>query len=454
MKLSAFLLAGFLAFSVVGWTQPAPDSVFIRQIYNTALTESHGMDWLEHLCLRIGHRLSGSPQAAKAVEYGYYLMDSLGLEAEKQPVMVPHWQRGASDHVIATVNGQNKPLHALALGGSVAGQVSGPVIEISNWQDLKNMPPMALQGAIAFFNEPMSPTNLYTFASYGHCVKQRWAGASEAAALGAVGAVVRSLTTRIDTFPHTGSMKYEGQQIPAAAISTADAEWLHLALSSEKSPAISMNLTCQTLPDAPSHNVVGEWKTEGASDRIILVGGHLDSWDVGHGAHDDGAGVMQSLAAVEILRMLGYKPQNTIRVVFFMNEENGLRGATAYAERAAERNEIHLAAIESDRGAFTPRGFHFEGEAQAVAQACSWQPVLEEYGLHDLKKGGSGADVKPLQTEHNLLAGYVPDSQRYFDHHHAATDTFDTVNKREFELGAASLAALIYLIDIGARTAQ
>lgn len=429
------------------------DQQFIAELFNKSLTDCSAYPWLESLCKDIGHRLSGSPQAAEAVEYSYKIMSELGLDVTKQPVMVPHWERGEKEIAFfAADKGEKKLVNVCALGGSVSTGNEGvlaPIIEVSDWAELETLGREKIEGKIVFFNEKMPAENLYTFHSYGHCVKHRWGGAVEAAKYGAKGAIVRSLNLRIDDFPHTGSMTYENavDSIPAAAISTADAEALSAALATGQEVQFYLRQLCQTFPDAPSHNVIGEIKGSKYPDQVILVGGHLDSWDVGDGAHDDGAGIMQSLAALELLKKSGYQPEHTIRVVFFMNEENGLRGAKEYAKQAEQSGQTHIAAIESDRGGFTPRGFHVEGSKAALTKIQSWKPILEPYGLHQLDEGHGGADVGPLKTEKNVLIGFVPDSQRYFDHHHSANDTFDTVNKRELELGAASIAALVYLID-------
>lgn len=429
------------------------DDQFISDLFTKSLTDCSAYPWLESLCKNIGHRLSGSPQAAEAVEYSYQIMSELGLEVTKQPVMVPHWERGEKEIAFfAADKGEKKLVNVCALGGSISTGNEGvlaPIIEVSDWTELETLGREKIEGKIVFFNEKMPAENLYTFHSYGHCVKHRWGGAVEAAKYGAKGAIVRSLNLRIDDFPHTGSMTYENaiDSIPAAAISTADAEALSAALAKGDEVQFYLRQLCESFPDAPSHNVIGEIKGSKYPDEVILVGGHLDSWDVGDGAHDDGAGIMQSLAALELLKKSGYKPEHTIRVVFFMNEENGLRGAKEYAAVAEKSGQTHIAAIESDRGGFTPRGFHVQGNKTALTKIQSWKPMLEPYGLHQLDEGQGGADIGPLKTEKNVLIGFVPDSQRYFDHHHSANDTFDTVNKRELELGAASIAALVYLID-------
>ncbi|MEQ9187580.1 MAG: M20/M25/M40 family metallo-hydrolase [Cryomorphaceae bacterium] len=429
------------------------DQQAIDEFFRLALTESSVYEWLGDMCLNIGPRLSGSPQADEAVEFSYQLMDELGLDARKQPMMVPVWQRGEPEQAFyKTSNGASAEINVLALGGSVATEGDGlfaPIVEVSSWEDLEQLGKEKVAGKIVFFNEKMSPENLYTFHSYGHCVQHRWGGAVEAAKYGAVGAIVRSLNLRIDDFPHTGSMKYEKgvDTIPAAAVSTRDAEVLSQFLAEGKEVKVMLRQNCRSLADKESYNVIGEIRGSESPEEVILVGGHLDSGDVGHGAHDDGAGVMQSLGVLELLKEIGYQPKRTVRVVFFMNEENGLRGGKKYAEWAKTSGETHIAAIESDRGGFTPRGFHVDGSDAQLAKMLEWEKVLEKFGIHQVEEGGSGADIGPLKTDDNVLIGFVPDSQRYFDHHHSANDTFDQVNKRELELGTASMAALVYLID-------
>jgi Peptidase family M28 len=264
--------------------------------------------------------------------------------------------------------------------------------------------------------------------------------------------LVRSMSLRLDDFPHTGTLIYDSTHalIPAAAISTLAAEKLSEAIRVKGKATVSIQMSCQTLPDVPSFNVIGEIRGSERPNEFITIGGHLDSWDVGHGAHDDGAGVVQSMDVLRLLQRIGYKPRHTIRCVLFMNEENGLRGGKAYAAEAIRKAEKHVCAIESDAGGFTPRGFSFEGDDAVFAtlfqRMKALEPLFEPYGMK-FSKGGSGADISPLRSTKALLSGYQPDSQRYFDYHHTADDTFDKVNKRELELGAASMAALVYLID-------
>lgn len=430
----------------------------VDRVYDQALTDGRCYQWLEHLCLRVGNRISGSANAEKAVAWTKSVLDTLRLDSVwLQPCMVPHWVRGEAEqvHLLGQKKGEFTALPALALGGSVAtpaGGIQADVVEIKNWDDLERIGERGLRGKIVFYNRPMDPTKIRTFEAYGGCVDQRVSGASRAAKYGAVGVLVRSMSLRLDDFPHTGTLHYDSAftLIPAAAISTMAAEKLSKALKDNGTVKVSMKMSCQTLPDAPSFNVIGEIRGTEKPGTYITVGGHLDSWDVGHGAHDDGAGVVQSMDVLRLLQQIGYKPRHTIRCVLFMNEENGLRGGKAYAAEAVRKAENHLCAIETDAGGFTPRGFSFEGEEAVFGRfydkVKELEPLFDPYGLK-FTKGGSGADIGPLRGTRALLSGYSPDSQRYFDYHHTADDTFDKVNKRELELGAASMAALIYLID-------
>ena len=405
---------------------------------------------------KIGARLAASPQAAAAVEYTRQMLDTLGLDSVwVQPCMVPHWVRGEQEIVrIAQSSMGTVDLNALALGNSIGtgeSGISGEVVEVSNFEELEKLGEANLKDKIVFFNRPFDPTLLNTFAAYGGAVGQRALGPSEAAKYGSTGVLVRSMASGLDDVPHTGGLAYRDgiPQIPAVAISTNDAELLSRLL--KQSPVrVYMRTTCMKFPDKPSFNVIGEIRGSEKPEEIIIVGGHLDSWDVGEGAHDDGAGCVQSMDVLQLLKKLNYKPKRTIRCVLFMNEENGLMGGKTYGEEAKRKGEFHLAAIESDRGGFTPRGFTVDGETEVFSKKFPatqpWLKLLEPYGLH-IKKGGGGADISPLKTQGTLLIAYEPDSQRYFDYHHTAADTFETVNKRELELGTAALTSLIYLID-------
>ena len=432
------------------------DQKQINEIYNTALTNGSGYAWLNYLSNQIGGRLSGSLQAQKAVDYTKKILDSMGLDRVwLQPVRVPKWVRGTPEFAyIESDPGLTNNVPICALGGSVAtplGGIKAGVVEVQGIEGLKVLGKEKIKGKIVFFNKAMDPTNIDTYMSYSGSVDQRYAGAIEAAKYGAVGVIVRSLNLRLDDFPHTGAMSYGDtpmeSRIPAAAISTNGAELLSATLKLNPDINFFFRQNCKMLPDVDSYNVIGEIKGSTYPNEILVVGGHLDSWDLGDGSHDDGAGCVQSMEVLRLLKATGYKPKRTIRVVLFMNEENGLRGGTEYAEQASKNNEKHIFALESDAGGFTPRGFSFDCNQANFKQIESWKSLFEPYLVHLFVKGGSGADIGPLKNDNIVLAGLRPDSQRYFDHHHSANDTFAHVNKRELELGAASMASLIYLFD-------
>lgn len=434
----------------------AEDAFFIRRIYDEALTRSRCFDWLNYLTQQIGGRLAGSPQSAAAVEYTRRVLDSLELDTVwLQPCMVPYWVRGEKEQVrvVNSLKMGTVELNGLALGNSVGTGPMGITAEVVEVKGLSQVDSLgeSLRNKIVFFNGAMDATQLNTFNAYGKAAGQRVWGASRASRYGALGVLVRSLTTRLDDIPHTGSTVYEDDAvpIPAIAISTRDAELLSRLLRQEP-VRVFMRSTSQNLGEVPSFNVIGEVRGREFPEEIILVGGHLDSWDVGSGAHDDGAGCVQAMEVLHLIRRMGYQPKRTIRCVLFMNEENGLRGARAYRESSDERGEYHMAAIESDRGGFTPRGFTADGHDDVFTdkfrKVIEWLPLLEPYGLA-FRKGGSGADISGLKGQKGLLFGFEPDTQRYFDYHHTPIDGVDVVNKRELELGAAAIMSLVYLLD-------
>jgi hypothetical protein len=432
------------------------DVTTIKQIFDTALTSGKTHDWLRFLSLQIGGRLSGSVEAEQAVEYTKSELESLGLDrVYLQPVMVPKWVRGAPEFAyIETTPGVTTTVPITALGGSIATSSMGlkaGVVEVKSLDELEQLGRAKIQGKIVFYNRPMEPTLINTFAAYGGCVDQRYSGAEAAAKFGAVGVIVRSMNLRLDDFPHTGAMSYGDlpldQRIPAAAISTKGADLLSATLSLNQQTQFYFKQNSRNFPDVKSYNVIGEIKGSLYPDEIMVVGGHLDSWDLGDGSHDDGAGVVQSMDVLSLLKQVGYRPKRTIRVVLFMNEENGLRGGNEYARVALAEGEKHVFALESDSGGFTPRGFSFDTDKETFEQIKSWSTYFYPYLSDRFELGGSGADIGPLKPQGLILAGLKPDSQRYFDHHHSDNDRFEHVNKRELELGAAAMTALIYLMD-------
>jgi len=432
------------------------DEVQLKKIYDAALTEGKAYGWLNYLSNQIGGRLSGSVQAQQAVEYTKRQLDSLGLDRVwLQPVMVPKWVRGTPEFAyIETRPGRTTNVPICALGGSVAtpdGGLKANVIEVKGLEELEKLGKETIQGKIVFYNRPMDATLISTFQSYGGCVDQRYSGAEEAAKYGAAGVIVRSMNLRLDDFPHTGSMSYGEtpveNRIPAAAISTNGADLLSTTLKLNPEIKFYFNQNCRQFDDVESYNVIGEITGSTHPNEIMIVGGHLDSWDLGDGSHDDGAGCVQSMEVLHLLKKTGYQPKRTLRVVLFMNEENGLRGGNKYAEVAKAKREQHIFALESDAGGFTPRGFSFDCSDENYDKILSWKKLFEPYLIHLFLRGGSGADVGPLKDNNIVLSGLRPDSQRYFDHHHAENDTFEHVNKRELHLGAATMTSLIYLVD-------
>ena len=431
-------------------------SQFIKKIYNEALSSGESYERLDYLSNQIGGRLSGSINYERSVKWGKEELDLIGLDSVwLQPVMTPKWVRGAPEYAhIESSPGNTISVPIAALGGSISTPsigISADVIEVKSFDELNNIGKDSINGKIIFFNRKMDPTLINTFQSYGGSVNQRTQGAAIAAKLGAIGVIVRSMTTTLDDYPHTGSMYYDGltlnERIPAAAISTNGAELLSSMLSLNPNIKFFFRQNSKNFPDVLSYNVIGQIDGSERSDEIIVVGGHLDSWDLGDGSHDDGAGIVQSMEVLRILKNLNYNPKRTIRVVLFANEENGLRGGNKYAELAKKNNESHFFALESDAGGFTPRGFSFDTSESEFNSLKEFEELFNQYGIDNFIIGGSGADIAPLKDSKVILAGLRPDPQRYFDYHHAASDTFDKINKRELELGAAAMTALVYLLD-------
>jgi carboxypeptidase Q len=428
------------------------DSTLIRSFFNEELTKGKSYEMLDHLSNKIGGRLSGSPQSLQAVEWGKRTMEFLGFDKVwLQEVMVPHWVRGDKEQAKFISQKEKVDVRICALGNSIgtgSKGISATIIEVKNFKDLEKLGKKNIEGKIVFFNRPLDPTNIGTGGAYGGAVDQRGSGAVEAAKYGAVGVVVRSMTLALDDHPHTGAMHYEDSipKIPACAISTLGANRLSDAIKLDAQTKFYFRQTCEMLPDEKSFNVVGEIKGSVFPDEIIVVGGHLDSWDTGDGASDDGTGIVQSIEALRLFRVLGIRPKRTIRTVLFMNEENGMKGGLKYGELASKVNAKHIAAIESDGGGFTPRSFGVDDE-NAVQKMQPWVQLLKQYGILEINKGWGGVDISPLKKEGAVLIGYTCDSQRYFDYHHSEIDTFDKVNKRELELGTGCIASLIWLIS-------
>lgn len=452
MRSALFLLS----FLLVTQLLPAQeDSAMIRKIANEILTNGKAYENLRVLTKQVGGRLAGSPGMVKAEAWGAKTMKESGAgRTWLQECMVPHWVRGGKDEATAEyADGKTtrKSLDIVALGNSAGTGAKGlkaDVVEVKSFAELEEKKEQ-VKGKIVFYNYKFNPTFVHTFNAYSDAVKYRGGGPSQAAKYGAVGVIIRSMSQSTDNNPHTGSTRYDSAypKLPAVAIGLKDADALSELLKT-KPVSVSLKTYGHFLPDTIGHNVIGELTGSTYPDEIITVGGHLDSWDNCEGAHDDGAGCVQTLEILRSFVALGYKPQRTIRFVLFANEENGLRGGSKYAAEAKSKNEKHVFALESDAGGFTPRGFGFTASETQFRKILSWKELLAPYGGSELTRDGGGADIGPLnRTFGTPVAELTPDSQRYFDLHHSRNDVFENVNKRELELGAVNMAALIYLID-------
>lgn len=451
-KYFLFLFSLILFFQ--GISQEQSEKV-VKLIFDEALGSSVAYENLRYLCKETKGRIAGTPQAAAAVEFTRLVLEEMKLDRVfLQEVMVPHWERGNVEYGnISSVLFGSREVPVSALGRSVGtGKegIFGRVVEVYDFEELEKVGSEKIKGKIVFFNRPLDPTLIQTFSAYGRAANQRTSGPAMAAKYGAIGVLVRSLTHATDNIPHTGVTMYEEgvEKIPAVSISTQGANLLSQWLKKDTDLTFHMITNCRNLPDVMSYNVVGElWGTE-YPDEIITIGGHLDAWDTGEGAHDDGAGCIQSIEVLRIFRALGIKPKRTIRAVMFMDEEMGQTGGKKYAELAKVNNEKHYTALEADRGAFTPQGFGFGTQGERLEKMIALKKYFLPYGITEFKKGGGGADIGPLRQFGIPLISYIPDSQRYFYYHHSPKDTFEQVNPRELQMGSAAIAALIYLIDL------
>ncbi|MCX6174155.1 MAG: M20/M25/M40 family metallo-hydrolase [Ignavibacteriales bacterium] len=422
------------------------------KIVRSALLDKKGYKWLNELC-SIGPRLSGSENSSKAITWAKNKMKECGFDSVwLQPVMVPKWVRGKIEKAYISKSKKylNKKITIVSYGGSIGTSkagISGQVIEVKGLDEVKNLGDKA-KGKIVFYNRPFDNGLLNTFEGYGKAVDQRINGAIEASKIGAAAVIVRSVQSSYDNIPHTGVMLYDDnvKQIPSAAISVIDADFLSKAIQSEPNLNITIKMDCKSFPEVESYNVIGQSTGSEKPNEVIVVGGHFDSWDKGCGAHDDGAPCLQTMEALDLLKRLNIKPKRTIRCVLFINEENGLRGGIEYGKFSSTSSEINLAGIESDRGAFTPRGFSVTTDSLSLMKMQSWLPVLNKADIEWIRKGGSGGDVGQIKNAKALL-GYVPDDQRYMDLHHSDNDVYTAVHPREMELGTAAIAIMSYLLS-------
>jgi Zn-dependent M28 family amino/carboxypeptidase len=416
-----------------------------NRLIDAALTDYAGMEKLAYLCDHIGNRLSGSTALDQAVAWAAAQMKKDGLENVVTPrVKVPHWVRGSESAAI--VQPVNRQLTMLGLGGSIATPKEGitaAVVPVANFDELERKGRAAVEGKIVLFNAP--------YVSYGRTVIYRHGGPSRAAKLGAVAVLVRSITPLAVQLPHTGSMEYsaDAPQIPAAAVTIEDATLIQRLIDAGGTVTVNLRMEAHTLPDADSANVIGEIPGSEKPDELVVIGGHLDSWDVGAGAQDDGSGCITALEAVHLIKKLGLKPRRTLRVVFWVNEENGGAGGKAYREWIGERLKDHVAAIEMDGGAERPVGFGVSAGADtnaAVARLREVGTLLDRIGAGSITSGGGGADIAPIMT------GGVPGlalrtvGTHYFDWHHTRADTLDKIDLEDFRRNIAAMAIMGYVL--------
>jgi len=430
------------------------DSTICSTFFKQALNDDWAIAQLEYLVKNYPERLCGTKNSIAALEWSDKVLKNIGADSIfRQELMVPCWKRGIKEKgkIISKISG-TKNINVCALGNSIGTGPKGitaNVVEVKNFEELKALGTEKVKGKIVFFNRAMDPSFYYTFQAYGGAANQRTRGASEAAKYGAVAVVIRSLTLSTDTFPHTGVMRYDTTvaKIPAFSVCTSNANELSDWLKNDGQLSLYLESNCEMLPEQKSYNLVAELKGSDFPNEYITVGGHIDCWDNSDGAHDDGAGIIHSIEVLKLFKDLEIKPKHTIRIVMFMDEEMDQRGAKKYAEIAGKNNEKHIAAIESDRGGATPVGFSMDVADSVYKKVISWSKYFNNYGIFQLIRGGSGVDIGPLKKFGVPLFAIMPDSQRYFDYHHSGNDSFKSVNKRELQLGSASIAFMAFMID-------
>jgi Zn-dependent M28 family amino/carboxypeptidase len=435
----------------------------VERILQEAVRHPGAYRKLEVLCDQIGHRLSGSAALDRAVRWAVDALKADGLASVRaEPVKVPHWVRGHESLALLTPNHERLPV--LGLGGSVGtppGGLEAEVVVVRDEAELKALGPL-VRGRILLFNNAMPRYSEEKGSGYGDAVRFRWGGARLAATHGAVAALIRSVTAHSLRSPHTGSMGYgdAARKIPAAAVTIEDADRLDRLFRAARAasrplPRVHLTMGAETLPDAPSANVVAELPGSEHPEEIVLIGAHLDSWDVGQGAHDDGAGTVTVMEAVALLKRLGIRPRRTIRVVLFTNEENGLAGGKQYAVAHAAEVPRHVAAIESDSGGFAPTGFgveHIDKKRMPALEKAMAEhlpllaPAAGRRGAIRLFPGHSGADLIPLKKAGVVSMELFTEGRHYFDYHHTQADTLDKVNPSELARCVGVMAAMAFLI--------
>ncbi|MDE3197591.1 MAG: M20/M25/M40 family metallo-hydrolase [Acidobacteriota bacterium] len=442
-------------FAVAGISTYAENA---NKLIGAALKDTEGLRRLEYLCYRIGNRPNGSQALARAIEWSVDEMKRAGLENVRTiPVRVPHWVRGRESAVM--VEPQRRPLFMLGLGGSTGapkGGITADVVTVSTFGELEKLGRAAVEGKIVLYDAP--------FTTYDETVEYRNSGASRAARLGAVAALVRSVTPASLRDPHTGALDYTpaDPKIPSAAVSVEDAIWIHHLTQAGEHVRVHLEMEAHYEADADSADAMGEIVGRELPEQVVVVGGHLDSWDVGQGAQDDGSGAVAALEAVTLMKQLGLRPRRTVRVVLWVDEENGGNGGAAYRRWLGAKAGDHYAAIEMDSGAEQPLGFNFTAPGREAASprggaSAAVKPeirkraeeaagLLARIGAASVRDGAAEADVEPLLSAGIPAFGLRTATEHYWNYHHSEADTFDKVDPGDFRKCVAALAAMTYTL--------
>jgi carboxypeptidase Q len=428
------------------------DSLMVRKIYDEGLVHGESYKNLQYVATKIGARLSGSEQELQAIQWATKMLKEIGLDSVYlQKVVVPHWVRGAAEE--ARIHSSNSiiKLDVLALGGSIGtnGTLKAKVVEVRSWKELAQLKDSDIKGKIVFFNVALDPREIEVFKAYLAVIEYRASGAKEAARWGGAGALIRSLTLSQDDYPHTGTMSYDEKipKVPAAALSTNSADKLSDLLKKDPELMVELKMNCETLPERVSYNVIGELHGGKYPDEIITVGGHLDSWDIGQGASDNASGMVQSIEAIRLVKTVLVRPERTVRVILYCNEEHGSRGGAMYAAQSKLAGEKNIAAIESDGGGFMPNGFRIDATQPAKNNIWKWSGIFKPYRVSEFVEGQWGVDISHMKHQTQALITLNCDDQRFFDIHHTAADTFEKMSPREIALGSAALASMLALIS-------
>lgn len=454
MKKIYFLVIGIVLLSCSNSSiQKLSDEEVINLIFSNAKSSSESYQNLKYLVEKYPKRLACYPNGIEAAKWAKGVMEQMGLEnVFLQKATVMNWKRGSQE--TGTIKSKDKSIdvNVCALGRGISTEKNGleaEVVEVNGLDDLDNYEKKQLEGKIVFFNQAMNPNLENPFQAYGEAAGQRFVGPILAAEHGAVGAVIRSLTTSIDEFPHTGTTRKASadETVPSVCIATKDANLLSNMLKQNPHLKFYFKTSCKNMPDTVAYNAIGEITGSEFPHEYIVVGGHIDAWDNSPGAHDDGGGCMQAIEVLRILKEIGYKPKHSIRAVMYIDEEISQGGGKAYAEQAKHNGEKHILAIESDRGVTAPRGFTIDANDEMIKKIESYKELFKPYNIRVFDKGYGGVDIGPLKDLGTPVLGLDVEAKDYFNWHHSANDTFGHVNREDMQKGAATMAALIFLAD-------